>query len=93
MGARGQAQQEAALRAQGLTDDAAWDLDLAVWKAMADGVPAPQLLPFALDEAFLAHLALKGAACWSLQSNARQHPVVAAVWAALPRPERFPPLG
>lgn len=66
------------------------DQDLWLWRLMGQGFQARERLPFPLDDATVQHLMLKGAACWSLQSNARQHPVVRAVYEALPERARFP---
>ncbi|MEM9068108.1 MAG: hypothetical protein AAGE52_06360 [Myxococcota bacterium] len=63
------------LRTTGLLDEPG-DLDLRLWKLMSGGFQVSQL-PFTVDHAFLRPLMIKGAACWSLQSNAQQHPKVA----------------
>lgn len=66
------------------------DLDLLVWKRMSEGNDMRQGLPFRLeDEARVVHLMMKGSACWSLQSNARPHPAVAALYESLPT-DRLP---
>lgn len=66
------------------------DLDLLVWRLMAEGLQVRQELPFACSDDFIAHLATKGAACWSLQSNAQQHQRVREVYVGLPFVERLP---
>ncbi|MFT5681016.1 MAG: hypothetical protein ACI8RZ_001922 [Myxococcota bacterium] len=61
----------------------AWDLDLTTWKRMSEGVNMPEVLPFTVDDHFIDHLMMKGSACWSLQSNARPHDTVQAIYAKL----------
>lgn len=85
------------LHAAGLATDATQprlgngeDVDLHVWKLMSNGWQARTELPFPLPDDHVLHLAIKGAACWSLQSNAAQHPAVARLYATLPHPERLP---
>ncbi len=85
------------LHAAGLATDVtqprlgnAMDVDLHVWKLMSNGWQVRTELPFALPDDHVMHLEIKGAACWSLQSNALQHPAVARLYATLPNPERLP---
>lgn len=66
------------------------DVDLHVWKLMSAGWQARTELPFPLPDDHVLHLAIKGAACWSLQSNAVQHPAVARLYATLQHPGRLP---
>lgn len=68
----------------------AMDVDLHVWKLMSGGFKVRDELPFQLPDDHVMHLAIKGAACWSLQSNARQHPTVERLYATIPHPERLP---
>ena len=68
------------------------DLDLWVWKLMADGFKIREQLPFAVPDALIMHMAVKGAACWSMQSNANTHQVVRAIYDTLPNRDRLPPL-
>ena len=66
------------------------DVDLNVWKLMSSGFKVRDELPFQLPDDHVMHLAIKGAACWSLQSNARQHPAVERLYATIAHPERLP---
>ena len=59
------------------------DLDLAVWKHMSDGINVAAALPFSLNDDRIAHLLMKGSACWSLQSNAVPHATVRAIYSQL----------
>jgi hypothetical protein len=59
---------------------------------MAGGWKLREELPFTVDDAFVMHLAVKGSACWSLQSQARSHPLVREIYDSL-HAERFPQLG
>lgn len=87
----------AALIANGIALDAdrerlgnALDLDLAVWKLMSGGFKIRAELPFPIPDALINHMMIKGAACWSMQSNANAHPVVRAIYEALPDRARWP---
>lgn len=66
------------------------DLDLWVWKQMASGMQLKRELPFQVKQDLITHLMIKGAACWSLQSNAQQHPKVRELYLALPCLRRLP---
>lgn len=87
----------AALIAKGVVLDAdrprlgnEFDLDLLLWKLMSGGFKIREELPFAVPDALINHMMLKGAACWSLQSNANAHAVVRAVYDALPNRATWP---
>jgi len=67
-----------------------FDLDLLTWSQMAGGFQLKESMPFEVTDALVMNMALKGAACWSLQSNALQHDVPGAIYAALPDRDRLP---
>jgi hypothetical protein len=68
----------------------AMDVDLHVWKLMSGGFKLRDEMPFAIPDELVAHLAVKGSACWSLQSNAMQHDVVREVYERQPNRDRWP---
>lgn len=52
------------------------DVDLLIWHGLQKKHEASAALVRQLREDQIAHLATKGAALWSLRSNAEQHPIV-----------------
>ena len=52
------------------------DLDLLMWIGLKTQNPTCQNVARAMDEALLVKMSTKGAALWSLQSNAGQHGTV-----------------
>ncbi len=87
----------AALTAAGIYVDASrprlgndLDVDLVVSQLMSGGFQVRAALPFAISDDLILHVVLKGAACWSMQSNANAHPVVREVYDALPIRPRLP---
>lgn len=78
------------LSQQGAIPRSERDLDLHVWKLMSQGFQVRTELPFALTDGYIQHLALRGAACWSLQSNAQTHELVREVYLQSPRAALYP---
>ena len=52
------------------------DLDFLLWIGLKTQTPAAAKIVQAMDESLLVHMSTKGAALWSLQSNAAQHGTV-----------------
>lgn len=67
-----------------------FDLDLAVWKLMSAGFKVRAELPVAVPDSLIVHLSIKGAACWSLQSNALSHSIVRTIYEGVPNRARLP---
>jgi hypothetical protein len=78
------------LDAQGRVPRAARDLDLHLWKLMSQQFQVYRKLPFTLPHSYVPYVSLRGAACWSLHSNATSHEVVRDLYTRVPRASIYP---